>query len=803
MAMNFTQQEQQLAEAEKKIKEQEDLLNQYQTEAETVRQEDIPLRRFGSGVTKKYQAQYVQRREQAISYVEELKTNRIQIQQAKQEIGKEKEEIDAWKRAEKLAYQGAVDGSTGAIMSAYFNLKREGFSAQYKYYLELYSYYKNQSKGNRPDSEQYMVNPKYNYTPAYFTPADYYIPVPKPTKPTANTGWGYSQLDYVVYKGDWGKFDYLVPVGKEVSYNLPAEEKKGITYGKGIATMPPEAQGLDALRVKLGKVRETSDSELKKFFAGAGVSLIGTGQFLIELPRQPFIVPKTVYAVGKKFVSKEGFSEVGKAIKQDTSFSVGFVATEVAQLKAPTIIVKGSDITRTIRYEKIPEVEVIAPEYFKGQKYPLIKKGQTAQELLDEFTPRVTKLEGYTGKGVEIPKVKLKDLPFEVKQYGYTASSNPLKELRAREGSSEIPGVYQSPKLNPTFLRVAGEEGVMGIEIFPTFKPTAFKIFPKKIELIKGLDKNQKKFVNPNVARQFFAEQGELGKSYVPFIKAEKEAVIPADTLFKELPTKYYIDFKGRKIPIPEYEAISKINIPKDSKVKILTYDDIVKKYSSSGKVKGYKPINPYSISKSIASYSKTIVSKPFSGISSSGKVSGVSSSLASYSKTIVSKPFSGISSSGKVRVSKSIAVYSSTGRSYKYPPFPNTPFYPKVPTSFNKRVYGKRQDTDKLTNAYRTFIKVGGKKKYIGVLQEKGSALRYGEGVALRTLRATFGVEKTKQKIKALETKYKPSSKFFRDYQIRKGKKIGLQDTFIQRKGQRLATRSEVSELLTARYRR
>ena len=110
-------------------------------------------------------------------------------------------------------------------------------------------------------------------------------------------------------------------------------------------------------------------------------------------------------------------------------------------------------------------------------------------------------------------------------------------------------------------------------------------------------------------------------------------------------------------------------------------------------------------------------------------------------------------------------------------------------------------EKSNKLKNifGYRTFVKVGGKKKYIGGLFEKGKALRVGEEYAKQTLRATFGVEKTAQTIKGYETRYNPSN-IFRGYKIEKGKKVKLEDTYIQKRGKRLISAGEVAEIQQAR---
>lgn len=122
----------------------------------------------------------------------------------------------------------------------------------------------------------------------------------------------------------------------------------------------------------------------------------------------------------------------------------------------------------------------------------------------------------------------------------------------------------------------------------------------------------------------------------------------------------------------------------------------------------------------------------------------------------------------------------------------------PQIPTPFKLKLKGF--GSIKRIFGYRTFYTKKGKRYYLSGLREKGSAIRFGEIFTTKTLRATFGVKKTRYKIAGRETIYKPSSYLFRGYRIKKGRKIMLTDTFIQKRGKRLVFRPEISEIQMAR---
>lgn len=103
----------------------------------------------------------------------------------------------------------------------------------------------------------------------------------------------------------------------------------------------------------------------------------------------------------------------------------------------------------------------------------------------------------------------------------------------------------------------------------------------------------------------------------------------------------------------------------------------------------------------------------------------------------------------------------------------------------------------------YLPFVLKGGKKLYLGPPVPKGNALISAENVAKKTLRATFGAEKTGKKVKGINLNFSPNKNLFRSFRISKGKRVPLVDTFIQKLGKRLSFKGEVKELQSFRRRR
>lgn len=107
-----------------------------------------------------------------------------------------------------------------------------------------------------------------------------------------------------------------------------------------------------------------------------------------------------------------------------------------------------------------------------------------------------------------------------------------------------------------------------------------------------------------------------------------------------------------------------------------------------------------------------------------------------------------------------------------------------------------KEKKRRKTSRAFRVQIKRKGMFRDIGKLLPRGKALKTGAEITKATLAAQFRIVPSKTEIIAEDIQYTPEPRIFRSYQIRKGRKIPMLDTFIQRRGTRLGSRSEVSEI-------
>ena len=252
--------------------------------------------------------------------------------------------------------------------------------------------------------------------------------------------------------------------------------------------------------------------------------------------------------------------EITEKIKAPTpGVGLGLLAGEALLFKgigkAPKLAVRTTDIFRVTGLRQLPIETIIAPEFFAGQTFPKIRRGQTAGELLGEFKPI---------------------LPGEIRPAGFTAAPKPFAlETEALRGTSEIPGVFQAPLVSPRFLRVASEETrFFGFSPFETFRPSIIRITPEEIRLAPGVSPGQIRLAPLKETQAFFGARtrkgvfgqpvrvtgefeprAERGVSFVPFIKTEKEAVIPFGTPLKITQQRFFVKFEGRRIPIFEFEA--------------------------------------------------------------------------------------------------------------------------------------------------------------------------------------------------------------------------------------------------------
>jgi len=365
-----------------------------------------------------------------------------------------------------------------------------------------------------------------------------------------------------------------------------------------------------------GEITSLERAELlgTSFVFDVGMVPLGLFKFGKSLVTQPIT---TVKNIPGGFVQQA--KELGVGLRSNTpEVAVAEIGTEIFVYKGlgkiSKLFLKGSDIIRTARLKELPTEEIVAKEFFEGQTFPTIKKGQTAGQLLQEFKPT---------------------LLGETKAGGFTATTKPFKSsTKAKEGFAEFPGLYQAPKVSPRFLRISGEseKKLFSFKIFDTFRPSVVRTTPTGFELIPGVSKAQKGLASIGKAKKFFMEQPEKGKSFIPFIKTEKEAVIPAGTNLEKIDTRFFFKFEGRRVPIQEFKTIGEVG--KEIKIKepkvFLTED--ISRVSSGGRIRSAGTINPLTSSSFVSPIFKSSIRKipstSSSRIISSGRK--ISSSLES-----------------------------------------------------------------------------------------------------------------------------------------------------------------------------
>lgn len=123
--------------------------------------------------------------------------------------------------------------------------------------------------------------------------------------------------------------------------------------------------------------------------------------------------------------------------------------------------------------------------------------------------------------------------------------------------------------------------------------------------------------------------------------------------------------------------------------------------------------------------------------------------------------------------------------------------FVPNLPPPTWVRT--RKEGEGKRKKSYKVQIKRRGKFVNIGGELPFGRALEFGSKKTRESLAATFRLKEAGT-TELSDVQYPVSTKFFRSYAVKKGQRIDLPLTFIQRRGTRLGTSGEVSEITAAK---
>lgn len=767
------------------VEQKEADLNSTEQEARAILNEKISQRKFGSGVTKQQQQQEVLRRQQAVNVLSQVSEQRRQLQTAKQQIAQyeaEKKQAEEYNYGYELGLKGQYSGQglkQNSNTWAGFELGRKIYSGNVKategeaLYREQIAKYNSQGLEPIYDNSGNLVG--FNDVQRGFT-----IDISKVT--TATSPETLNKLEKA------GVIQIKQESNQSINQSqLPTYED----YQLVVSDASPKGNYNKVKDYFGGLSRRESAFAIVGGVAEAGISAV-------DFYKTVFTNPKQV-AIGLKEMSIEGIrrwktndeavlKEIGTTLRDRPYYSTGRVAGEIILWKAPTIIVKTSDIIRTLRLPKVATESRVAPEFLiKGQVYPKIARGESAGELLEEFRKQ---------------------------GYGYTASPKTFKGDIVGKGSSEFAGMYQAPKISPAFLGIAGENRrLFSWNPIETLKPSAFETTPTEFKLIPKLKYSERRVsggfkgykpITPRAKEIVnFFNNAKKGKSYIPFVKSEKEGIIPYNTKIIDYGKKEYFVFGGRRVPIYGFKTVSEDTIIKKG-MKVTTLKEASYRYRYRVSEKGY--ITPYEVSSLLKSYSYKETSKKYNlgyrinsssrniiGSSYLSTVKSYKPVVKSYSATSRTVPSS--SRAPLVSIPSYARIPRSPPRTPRAPPInPRPPRAPAPPRRMNDS--SQRRIQNSMTIGFRGFVIKKGKRIYVTGVSPKGKALKGANAYAIKTLRATFGVEPTRMRATGKDVNFKPSSNLFRSYRIKKGKRIPLKDTYIQRLGKRLAFKPEVLEL-------
>lgn len=404
------------------------------------------------------------------------------------------------------------------------------------------------------------------------------------------------------------------------------------------------------------------------------------------------------------------------------------------------------------------------------------------------------------------------------------------KEIKPKAGTSELAGLYTSAYVSPYFAKLGGK----GYSIIPTIKsitsgeePAIAFLKPAGFRIVKSTPTKPYK-IEEQIFKYKFTKPAKKGFMDLPLMKTEIEAVArpEAGTYIFES-GKYYTTINGVKVPIdvfgfPDYSKVSKANQNKIFSSEGYYYPSqtkaVIEPTSSLGTINYNVPLTSKPSTTSILNTNYPASKPSTTSGKSSGRTSSKTSSSKSSSSSIISKvsSISPLSSAPSSKASyKTSNILSMKSGSSSKSSRKSTSMPSRYPQRYNKQTSttgiigvpstsAKRSLLNKLSKKqlFFTWIKEKGKEIIIKKALTKAEAIKLGEKITRGELSATFGIIPSGKFIETSkeEREYNPSSAFFRTFRIKKGKKIPLINTWIQRRSKRLSSKSEVSLIQKAK---
>lgn len=367
-------------------------------------------------------------------------------------------------------------------------------------------------------------------------------------------------------------------------------------------------------------------------------------------------------------------------------------------------------------------------------------------------------------------------------------------------------------------------EAEKGRAYIPTIKGEYEAIIPPETSIeriagkyyvrVKGVRVPLDQYAVEGITPQISSTQLNQIKNLIKTGQADKKTIASltglSESSIEKTAGKYYVKIDGKRISLDKYfsrekniltgqaKTIKELNVLSESYApsSLVSPYILTPTFISSSKSKSSSYISPTSKMSSIKP-SEPYSYKPSEGLKTS-KISLAPSTSTSY------KPSTTIGSSSITRPSK---TYYPGKPSYPYyPEKPSRPSYPSKsykrtppPSSPLKSAIEKLKKSETLTKGFETWVKREGEYRKLKGVLPKSEAIKRGKRWAETTLGASFKIRPTKAMVKGIDRPFEVGRRF-RDYKIRKGKKIPIFDEWIQKRSYRLSTRPEVSEIQRAK---
>lgn len=530
------------------------------------------------------------------------------------------------------------------------------------------------------------------------------------------------------------------------------------------------------------------------------IAKVGTGVSKVISPVAKVAIP-TLYAGS---LAKGAYEEELKRRGGAGAYLGRTVSTELVPLTAGGLLAlktypKISGYLRTRGRVEVPAEKIVQQDVLIGQKtFPTAPRSQQEKLFMEQ-------------------KYRLPREPKEVLGV-YHATSREYLEIPVPRGEKVLGGVYTAPSVSTYFLRVKPQKySVYGGNIFPdiTGKPTIVRIYPQDIKLLRPdqLIKTTKYLPKEKTYQYLIA--GKKGIAYIPRFKAEVEAIIPAGSQQKIIGETFFTKIKGVKVPIQQVQMLdigttkgitSTVNLGNlltsyrvPSRAYTISPLELIRFPSSRrpSKPSSVTPIPPSSIIPTPPSSKLKLPPSPIKyprrytgGISYITPIEPPSPPIS----PIYTPPIEPI----YTPITPSYTPPTIPTSSYLIPPRKYTP--PIYISKYEKRIKYLEKKISKKKPAFQAWIKTRGKFISLGVPTTKGRARRLGAERALQTLSATFKVVPTRLTTELEDIGFQPSPNIFRTYKILKGRRVPLEETWIQKRGKRLLSRTERISIQIAR---